>query len=239
VNDRWTARAAVPEPLTHTPVVVDGRFFYLVGGFVGDSPGGATAHVWRYDTVADSWTAAPPLPAPRGAGGAAIVGRTIHYFGGVDREPGCQCYIDEDEHWALDLTEQNPAWRPRKPMPGPHNHLAGAGLGGIVYAIGGQKGGDQKMGNQARVDAYDPATDSWRSVAPMPVARGHINAAIFTANGSLWVVGGTENDSTSRNGRPSTEVSEFDPLLNSWRRTRLSRTVGRTRSPVIWAIASR
>jgi hypothetical protein len=83
--------------------------------------------------------------------------------------------------------------------------------------VGGQRGANQKTGNQARVDAYDPASNTWRSVAPLPVALGHINAAIFTANGALWVIGGTENDPASRNGRPSTQVSEFDPLLNRWR----------------------
>ena len=164
----WSSGAPAPEALTHTPVVVDGRDIWLVGGFVGDSPGGATANVWVYDTDGDAWRPGPPLPARRGAGGAAIVGRTIHYFGGVDRPAGSQAYEDEDDHWALDLSAAAPAWRARAPLPQARNHLAGVGLGGRAYAIGGQRGGNQKTGNVARTEAYDPATDSWARVADLP-----------------------------------------------------------------------
>jgi hypothetical protein len=208
----WSARKPMPQPLTHTPVVVDGRDIWLVGGFEGDSPGGAVTNTWRYETDNDRWTAGPPLPVARGAGGAAIVGRTIHFFGGVIRPRGSESLNDEGDHWALDLDDPQPAWEVRADMPGPRNHLAGAGLGGLVYAIGGQQGGNQTTGNSERVDVYDPARNTWSPAPDLVPGRGHINAAVFTANGQIWVVGGTEDDGSVRNGRASTAVTAFDPL---------------------------
>jgi hypothetical protein len=82
-TNAWTRIADLPEPITHAPVVVDGNIAYLLGGFVGDAPGPSTDHVWKYDTATNTWSEGPPLPERRGAGGGAIVGRTIHYFGGV------------------------------------------------------------------------------------------------------------------------------------------------------------
>ena len=213
---RWTAGAPAPQALTHTPAVVDGRDLWLIGGFEGDSPGGSVANTWRYETDNDRWLPGPPLPAPRGAGGAAIVGRTIHYFGGVDRERGDEGLDDLGDHWALDLSRPSPAWEALPAMPRPRNHLAGVGLGGFVYAIGGQRGADQKTGNVGDVHRYDPASRTWTQMPLLVPARGHINAAVFTANGSVWVVGGTESSSTEAGGQPSTAVSVFDPLAQQW-----------------------
>ena len=212
VTGEWSSGEPMPQLLTHTPVVVDGRDLWFIGGFEGDSPGGAVANTWRYETDNDRWSAGPPLPVARGAGGAAIVGRTIHFFGGVFRERGSESLNDEADHWALDLDDPQPAWERLADMPGPRNHLAGAGLGGLVYAIGGQDGGDQTTGNSERVDVYDPSTNTWSPAPDLVPGRGHINAAVFTANGQIWVIGGTQDDGSVRNGRASTAVTAFDPV---------------------------
>jgi N-acetylneuraminic acid mutarotase len=38
------------------------------------------------------------------------------------------------------------------------------------------------------VEAYDPATDTWTTKAPMPTARQGLAAAVV--NGSLYAIGG-------------------------------------------------
>jgi hypothetical protein len=41
------------------------------------------------------------------------------------------------------------------------------------------------------VDAYDPATDSWRSMAPMPNPRHGIQGAV--CNGGIYIAGGADD----------------------------------------------
>jgi Ca2+-binding RTX toxin-like protein len=232
-TNAWTRIADLPEPISHAPVVVDGDTAYLLGGFVGDHPGPSTEHVWKYDTATNTWSEGPPLPERRGAGGGAIVGRTIHYFGGVDRPAGQDVYVDEEEHWALDLDAAEPAWEARAPLPNPRNHLAGAALDGKVYALGGQHGGNEAGGNQGEVDVYDPATDAWARVADLPTPRGHIGATVL--GGRLYAIGGSVNGGT--NSLPSAEVTAYDVRADAWAvQTPLPAP---RRSPVVGAIESR
>ena len=79
----WQRIASIPEAITHAPVVVDGATLYVLGGYVGNNPGGSTNHVWKLDTTTNTWSAGPSLPAGRGGGGAAIVNRRIYFFGGL------------------------------------------------------------------------------------------------------------------------------------------------------------
>jgi Ca2+-binding RTX toxin-like protein len=210
-KNAWTRIAELPEPLSHAPVVVDGDTAYLLGGIVGDAPGPSTDHVWKYDTTTNTWSEGPPLPERRGAGGGAIVGRTIHYFGGVG--PGGQNdYVDEEEHWALDLDAAQPAWEARAPLPNPRNHLAGAALQGKVYAVGGQHGRDSAGGNQGEVDVYDPATNAWARVASLPTPRGHMGATVL--EGRLYAIGGAVNGGTQ--SLATAEVTAYDVGADAW-----------------------
>jgi hypothetical protein len=158
-TNAWQPVADLPVVVTHAPAVVDGETIWLIGGYVGDSPGPATDQVWRYSVVTNAWSPGPALPAARGAGGAAIIGGELHYFGGTSRGSG-KGSPDEEEHWALRL-DGGTTWEPRAPLPNPRNHLAGVTLGNRLYAIGGQHAENENTGNQRQVDAYDPATDAW------------------------------------------------------------------------------
>jgi len=206
----WKRIADMPVNVTHSPAVLVGDVIWVLGGFVGNHPGPSTKDVWRYDISSNAWSRGPSLPAPRGAGAAAVVNGKIHFFGGGDRRPGTTNFPDEAEHWALDLANQSAGWKPRADLPGARDHLAGAALGGTVYAIGGQIGGESS-GNQRRVDRYNPTTNSWSRAADMPTARGHITASAFVVNGKLIVGGGTNNGNV-----PSKDMASYDPSSNSW-----------------------
>jgi N-acetylneuraminic acid mutarotase len=60
-------------------------------------------------------------------------------------------------------------------------------LGGKIHVFGGEA--DEGTFNEN--EAYDPATDTWRAMAPMPTARHGLGAAVV--DGSIYVMsGGTE-----------------------------------------------
>src|SRR5439155_15591098 len=111
----------------------------------------------------------------------------------------------------LDLNDPATGWRARAPLPVARNHLAAVVLGDRIYAIGGQRQGDERNGNLRVVERYDPATDRWVRVADLPEPRGHILASTFVADGLIFVVGGT-----LAGGVPARSVIAYDPTVNRW-----------------------
>jgi N-acetylneuraminic acid mutarotase len=187
-TDAWTRIADMPEAITHGGTAVDGHLIYIAGGFVGDHPGPHTDHVWIYDTLQDSWAAGPPLPDGRAGGALVRLGRTLHFFGGTQRQ-GYTYIADYGDHWALDL-DGGTTWEPRAALPNPRNHMAGVAFDGMIYALGGQHLGDEIGGNQATVEMYDPSVDEWTPVADLPQPLGHIQSSTFVWKGRMIVVGG-------------------------------------------------
>ncbi len=217
ILNSWESIADMPQELTHSPVIVDGTKMFLVGGFDGDHPGPSTANVWIYDIVANSWTAAPSLPEARGAGGAAKIGRNLHFFGGSVREAGINDYTDRTDHWVLNLDDMDTGWQTLAPLPSPRNHLGSIGLNGKAYAIGGQEEEYEGTTNKNTVEAYDPATDSWTTLAPMPTKRGHISSSVVNVDGKIFVIGGSVDNGSG--GAPSNAVEIYDPATNTWKTT--------------------
>ena len=209
--DSWTRLADLPEQLTHVGVAVDGTKVWIVGGYVGKGNNTfgqtfGTKHVWVYDTVANTYAAGPALPAALAAGGAAIVGRTLHYFGGMNLDR-----TDTAAHLTLNLDKPSAGWATAAAMPLGVNHAGAVALDGKVYAVGGQTGNDDAMTPQAVVQMYDPATNAWTAVAPLPAARSSLVASAFVMNGRLLVVGGE-----SRHGVAAADCFAYTPAVNAW-----------------------
>jgi N-acetylneuraminic acid mutarotase len=204
-TDTWSLLSDMPQPITHAGTAVDGQTVYLAGGFVGDGLSAVTDRVLTYDVSTDTWGDAPPLPEARGAGALVRLGRQLHYFGGLDAT-----FQDRGDHWVLNL-DGGTAWVSAAPMPNPRNHLGYTDLGGLAYAIGGQHALDEGAGNQAEVDAYDPSTDTWTAVAPLPIPRGHVHTSTFVLGSRIVIVGGETNG-----GRDLADVTEYDPTADNW-----------------------
>ena len=203
----WTRLNDMPAAVTHIFPVRDNNTIWFVGGFVGDDPGPATADVWLYDVSSDSWSAGPPLPAPRAGGTVAIWGRELHYIGGfADRND------TRTEHYVLDL--DNPTdWTTSTPMPEARGHSAGAAVAGIIYVIGGQIRHDDSPTDQSEVFAFDSSTDRWSQVADLPTARSHFEPGTFVSDGRIIIAGGRNNVAF----QPAlSDISMYDPALDIW-----------------------
>ena len=222
VTNTWSALPDLPMLLSHSATVVDGSTIWLVGGYVGSHPGGATVAVWKFDTVTSVLSAAPSLPAPRGAGAASIVGRNLHFFGGTDRPAGTSSDTDQGDHWVLAL-DGGTGWSALAPLANPRNHLTAATVDDSLYAIGGQHAADEVAGLQDDVDRYDPATDTWTPLAALPKARSHIASVV--RDGQILVLGGTNPGATS-----SKDVTAFDPASETW--SKLPQLPGGRKTPV-------
>ena len=208
-TDTWTRVADLPVGSTHAGTVVDGTSVYFAGGYpeTATFQTYATTAVWRYDTVANAFTAMPPLPAGRGGGALALLGRELHYFGGSDAARD-----DAADHWALNLDDLPGGWVARAPLPLARNHVGGVSLNGKIYAVGGQQGQNDASVFRDEVDVYDPASNAWTAAAPLPApARSHITNSTIVWGGQILTFGG------ERAGHNVlTNISCYDPAQNLW-----------------------
>ncbi len=181
----WRVLAELPSGITHINAVRDGRSVWLAGGFKDGYPGKAITEVWRYDVDKNTYEAGPSLPEPRAGGGLALVGRRLHYIGGLmaDRES------NSADHWALDL-EGGPGWVDAAPMPAPRNQFSTLTIHGKIYLIAGQYHHDSGQADQSRVDVYDPHTDSWSAGPRLPAPHSHAEGSTFISGGRVFMMGG-------------------------------------------------
>jgi N-acetylneuraminic acid mutarotase len=124
--------------------------------------------------------------------------------------------------------EYDPAanqWAKKRPMRLASHHVAFTSLGDKIYAFGGFTLPDAGPPGWSPINnawEYDPATDEWKELAPMPTRRGA--AAAGVANGKIYVTGGANSlPGVSENGihpaRPHNvvpTVEEYDPATNTW-----------------------
>ncbi len=109
---------------------------------------------------------------------------------------------------ASSVTPTGGTWQARAPLPGgPRQETGVAALGSEVYVVGGF---DATGAVVASVEVYDPAANTWRSAAPVPVPLHHANVA--AQGGRLYVLGFLAGGSFLADGR----AFGYDPVANAW-----------------------
>ena len=128
--------------------------------------------------------------------------------------------------------EYDPAtdkWTKKTPMPRPAHHAALAAANGKIYVMGGfippkdtaiPVGGAWEPIDNAW--EYDPATDSWKSLPPLPGKRGSAVAA--EVGGKIYVIGGATTMEGSKDpfftffgpSRVLATNDVYDPATNKW-----------------------
>jgi N-acetylneuraminic acid mutarotase len=208
-TNSWSQLASMPVGLTHMGVAVSGHDIYVAGGYP-PGPGGAgqtfaTTAVSRYNVDANTWTAMPSLPQARGGGALALENGILHFFGGSDLSRA-----DSATHWTLALPGGT-SWQSSTALPVGRNHLGGVTLNGQIYAVGGQKGQDAAAVYTAEFDVWDPASSTWKPLAPLPSARSHIGAATFAMGSRIIALGGETSY-----GIATSQSIAYDPGDNTW-----------------------
>jgi len=79
----------------------------------------------------------------------------------------------------------------------------GSASGALIYVPGG-------FGGERALEAYDPAADAWRTLAPMPEGRHHLMAAAHA--GKLYVFGGARGAAWE----PTATTWVYDPAADAW-----------------------
>ena len=208
-NGQWTNLNAMPVGVTHVPAATVENEIWLVGGFRGNHGGPPIDTVQIFNPVTNTWRYGPRLPAPFAGGGAVYLGRKVHVFGGLlpDR------VTVTGAHYMYDLDNTAAGWQTLTPMPNPRNHMGFGVVAGKIYTVGGQIGHDCCTQDRDLVEVYDPVSNSWSTMNPMPDSISHMECGTFSKDGLIYVVGGnTQTYSTNW------WMHSFNPETNSWTR---------------------
>jgi N-acetylneuraminic acid mutarotase len=152
-------------------------------------PVGLTA-VEEYDPVSDTWTKKESMPTPLYSTASAVVDGKIYV---IDSQ-SMGIYDPFTDTWDITKT----------PMPTERNQESACAVNGIIYVMGGVTPYDAIIN---RVQAYDPATDTWTEKSYMPTARHALGTAVV--NGKIYAIGGgkTWNDYI---------FEEYNPITDRW-----------------------
>lgn len=188
---------------------------YLAGGYLeGDE---ATNRFWRYDPEADRWRELPPMKLARGGAGAAVIGGKLYVAGGAPQTFGVT--LSGRPYGALEIYDfEEESWESGAEMPVPRHHTVATALGGRLYVAGGRPGlNDNNSPPTDEFSRYDPRTDSWERLPPLPLAAGFMG---ITAAAGKVVIAGGENQFHWENGGGWATPSAwaFDPDTDRWQR---------------------
>jgi N-acetylneuraminic acid mutarotase len=215
-TDAWTTRVA-NMPTTRQGVraaAVDG-IIYAIGGW---KPGGDTSILEAYDPATDKWTRKANMPTRRTMTAVAVVDGIIYVIGG---ELGIT---------PLSVVEAyNPAtnkWTRMADMPTARFQPGVCVIDGRIYVSGGcpRRMQDGIWPCVPTVEVYDPATDTWIQVSPMPwCRRTHCASAV---GGKMYIIGGMDEEMVKlwREGKiEEDEMAEsfkvvyvYDPATDMW-----------------------
>jgi DNA-binding CsgD family transcriptional regulator/N-acetylneuraminic acid mutarotase len=144
------------------------------------------------------WSLSRPLPVPQAGMAVASVGLTLYQIGGETAEGVVNSTL------AFDTSQRQ--WVEMAAKPTAVTDAGTAVLFGEIYVVGGRLANGQPTNV---VEAYSPAQNGWRLIAPLPqpVSSG----LALTDGSSLYLFGGWDGENYLET------VFVYDPGTDSWR----------------------
>jgi hypothetical protein len=178
---------SLPEPRQEVAsTATDTLGLWVIGGFT--SQGVSSPSVFRFD--GSRWHSEPALPLGLDHPAAAALGDTVYVAGGNSN--------GRSSRRVFGL----PGPRELPPLTHARAGLALVAAAGRLYAIGGN---DQNR-NVGPTEEFDPASQRWRPLPPLPNPRNHV--AGFAYRGLACVAGGRSPNTT--------DVDCWDPAAHRW-----------------------
>ena len=186
-----TADTAASNSLHFGPIaIVGGASIHLLGG----SP--SKQHLVY--SPGSGWMTGAALTQGVSEGAGVSIGTHWYLVDGNEQE-GVRIFNLETGQWSLG------AARPTVPSRGP-----AGGTDGVFFYVAG--GGDGNLIATTATHRYDPGSDSWTTVAPMPTARGFVAHAVVGHR--LYVIGGRDEALSGSSIVGANEA--FDMSTGTW-----------------------
>lgn len=198
-NDTWELTTPLPRPVNHPMAASVNGKLYFIGGQVSSSGSGPFLNeVHEFDPATATWTPRADMPTSRSGGVAAVIDDKIYVAGGrPSRGHDFAVYDPGTDEWTT-LPD----------LPTDRNHTAGAAIDGKMYVVGGRFGAGFRSAMTNVLEVFDPVSNEWSTLAPMPTVRGGLNAV--AANGCLHVFGGEGSSGMFA------QHEVYDPATDSW-----------------------
>ena len=213
----WTAVAPMPTARHGLAAARLGTRIYAVGGYHLSFPTVALGTLEVYNPTTNHWSTKAPMPTARGD--LMAVGGSdgkLYAIGGSNAVNGFNDRIPLSTVEAYDPTTNT--WSTKAPMPTPRYELAGAILGGKIYAMGGVA---ESTGDLSNLERYDPTTDTWTALASWPSTADPCNSGLSVSGrsqlaaaakkGMVYAIGGTQEDFVAL-----CLVLAYNPGTNTW-----------------------
>mmetsp|Transcript_10526 Transcript_10526/g.14596 ORF Transcript_10526/g.14596 Transcript_10526/m.14596 type:complete len:337 (+) Transcript_10526:149-1159(+) len=206
-EDKWQKLPDRPGPAVENAAVtqLDGKV--IVAGGSTEAFTGSIKLAHEYDPNTGNWSTLPPMQVARGGVTAQSLNGKVYVIGGMDDDStslsSVESYDPVEKTWriigSLNVRRDNPG---------------SAVLNGELYVFGGRTMIEHKEieGNLNTVEKYDPSTDSWHYVAPMPTGRRTM--VVGTIGGKAQLIGG---EKMPVSGASWSANEEYDPKTNQWR----------------------
>ncbi|XP_036001913.1 kelch-like protein 33 isoform X1 [Fundulus heteroclitus] len=200
VKNRWKGLADMQESRSNFSLVVHKKCLYAIGGDTEINTNTESVEMYKPDT--DSWSYVHPLDQALSGYGVSAMNGGIFISGGFNCKYVClvSMFLYHPERGSVYLADMS------------HDraqHCMEA-LRGRLYVAGGVCNMRKFYTDQLACEVYDPASDSWADLIPLPVP--HVGAASAVLEEKIYVLGGYCQDDYSESGL----VHRFDPGLQRW-----------------------
>jgi len=204
VQINWVETAPMPEEIGWMPAVELNGKVYVIGGFFTNA--NITNEMFVYDPTTDIWDdTKAPMSIPRNGHTANVVDGKIYVMGGFESASGNAVNHMEAYDPGTDT------WETLSTLPQNTGAHASAVVNGKIYIMGGEpKEPPSEDITYDNVFEYDPQSDSWTELTPMPEARCWYTAS--AANGKVYTFGGVNNATNLI----TNEIFEYDPTTDTW-----------------------
>jgi N-acetylneuraminic acid mutarotase len=179
-QNKWTTRASMPTSRSGGAAAVVDDKIYVAGG---RPPHGHDFAV--YDPKSDIWTQLANLPTQRNHLAAGAYEDKVYVVGGrfgggfqSERTAAVEVYDPKTRQWTK-----------RAPMLKPRGGVNGIFANGCFHLFGGEGNPDHPYHVFPDHDYYNPVTNTWHRLDPMPIAVHGVTGLAFI-NGYIHLPGG-------------------------------------------------
>ncbi len=194
---QWKALAPMPTARGALSAVAVGNKIYAIGGasipswsnqsgLLPQWPTEQSAANEVYDTLTNSWSKASPMLTARNHLGAGFINGKIYVVGGRVGSHSSTQSANITANEAYDVATN--VWEPKTLLPTARSGIGVVVLNGRLHVIGGEGYVGDFGGTFRTHEAYEPSSNTWQRLAPMPTPRHGFAAAV--AGSRIYVVSG-------------------------------------------------
>jgi N-acetylneuraminic acid mutarotase len=184
-NNTWTAMPPLPAGRGAGTMVNLNHVLYFFGG--ADPNRNDASEMWKLDlnNMSAGWNTVASLPAPRNHVGGVALDGFIYALGGQTGQDNLSVF--KGDVWRYDPSTNK--WSTMASLPGqPRSHIAAASFAynGEIITMGGEGPGRVALNY---VQEYNPATNTWVSLTPLPGGRSS-GIGVNLGNGDIMYTSG-------------------------------------------------